>query len=39
MTKEAVLEVKNDIVNFLESLMINHLIGGGVNGTSRDYLI
>lgn len=37
MTKEAVLEVKNDIVNFLESLMINHLIGG-VNGTSRDYL-
>lgn len=37
MTKEAVLEVKNDIVNFLESLMIDHLIGG-VNGTSRDYL-
>lgn len=37
MTKEAILEVKNDILNFLESLMIDHLIGG-VNGTSRDYL-
>lgn len=36
MTKEAILEVKYDIVDFLETFMIDELIGG-VNGTSGSY--